>query len=213
MSYHPPTNSIVEVQVVGRVFNQRTRNVFHYGLVRVGGGVFESGRVTLGHVGSMFAENVYTAFTPCVSEDWTVEYIQCQFIDPVRYRLRQFTAADLILQETGEVASPSQAPSVTACISLFMDGSGREFQGRRYLPALPSSFNDSGNLSGPGVTAFRALADSCVAPYDWIGDDPFTMYPTLLTGNFVNGEMQYITSKEVSLPLRSQRRREVGRGE
>lgn len=213
MSYHPATNSIVEVQVVGRIFNQRTRNVFHYGMVRVGGGVFDSGRVTLGHVGSMFAENIMTAFTPCVSEDWTFEYLQAQFIDPVRYRLRRFTVADLTIDETGQVASPSQAPSVTACISLFMDGSGKEYQGRRYLPALPTSFNDNGNLSGPGVTAFAALADSCVAPYDWIGDDPFTMYPTLLTTGFVNGEMQYITSRAVHLPLRSQRRREVDRGE
>lgn len=210
MAYVVNGGAILQIQIVGVLDGQTTRNVFRY---RYGydQAPLPDGKASALEIMSQFAAAVYTPLINAVSTAWSLQYIAGQWIKPVRYRPIQQTAADMGIGAAGLIAGAYEATTVAAVVSVFCEQGGRKFQGRRFFAGVPQSSVTASVLNGGGLAEFNDVKDGMVQSLvDGLGG---VYYGTLSKSVTGPPDDQAIRGGIVHTPLRVQRRREVGRGE
>jgi len=201
-------NSLLEIQIVGRLHGQRIRNVFHY--------LYPSGEIDLSD-GKTAAENalddfqiqVVTPLLTLISDEYTIERLSAQWVYPDRYRA--------ILEEEDQPGGVdgSSLPSYCAVVvSKFSDASGPQYQARNYFAGIPVADEDDSGLSPAALTNWQTFGDNLLIPLG-LGLPDIVVYPTAATPESAQpaNVTARLTGTSVVRTLRAQRRRELGVGE
>lgn len=202
-TYSITQNAVVEIQVLGRLHGQRTRNVFHY---RYTGSTSLDGPTTLDALMDEFEAEILAGWFIVTSSEWMCDGVQCQLISPTRYRSR-FKA----IAQAGQVQGNSLP--TTTCVVLRRTAilSGRRYQGRIYVAGVPTSSENDSQLSAAVLANWTGLASNLKEPLEG-GTAVECFVPNLARTAPASG----VTDVELTALdpiLRIQRRREVGVGE
>jgi hypothetical protein len=205
MAYTIPAGAIIAVQVLGRVHEQRTRTTFWYhyrGVAAIPDGV-------IGLLGFLadFDLNVGTAIRERCSTEWQHEHTSAQVVDPTRFRA-VFASIDL----PGEQVSQSLPSGVAVVIRRTTDRSGRRYQGRIYLPGVPTAFEDDSMVAIAERPNYAALAIAMTLTLD-TGDPDEPLAPIVSHTPPVLTLFDSVEDAGLDPVLRYQRRREIGVGE
>ena len=205
MPYTLPGDSLIQVQIMGFLHGQRTRNVFHY--VKNNATVLD-GRAALLEFGDWFQTFVNMPILAGQSQEFLCEMLQLQAIFPTRYR-----AVQLGVHEQGAIEGNSLPSGVAAVVSTYAHQSGRPFQGRHYIPGIPVDRENDSQLNAAGNTWLTNVATALEGSYNSIAAG-WTMTPVVspnaLPGIWTAYQLELATPRSI---LRYQRRREVGVGE
>lgn len=200
----PP--ALMEIQIVGRLHGQRTRNVFHY-VYRNQDPIVDGNAVALAVAGE-FVDQVYAALITMVSNEWTCEAVTAQWVQPIRYRMAHVVPETAV----GVIVGNSLPAYCAAVISLYTELSGRPHQGRKYIAGVPSQYEENSNISDVYVDLLNDLGAMMTENLEVAG--PATFEPTLTTPDSWPAVTEQAISDWVPRKiLRVQRRREVGVGE
>lgn len=210
MAYPIPAGSTLEIQVVGRLDGQTTRNVFHY-WYPTGGAAIIDGAASAQALLQQFADDVYTVMVDLQSNLWTLQYMQAQWILPIRYRAIQVVAAELAVSPGGLIVGASMPANVSACVSLYCQKAGKPFQGRKFIPGIAASRVAASKLD---VTGFGFLEAMALAFKEDIDDGATAvLVPVLLKKGTAPTTDKVVMFAEARDTVRCARRRTVGRGE
>lgn len=127
---------------------------------------------------------------------------------------------DLGVVKTGQEAIASLPPSCAAVIKRRTGFLGRKYRGRIFLPGVPVDYVTDGEITDAGyIATLAALAAAIIAPIAWTAGGSPTFVPELCVvvgDGSVGDPYAYratdIISAVLDKKIRSQRRREVGRG-
>jgi len=205
MPYSQVADAIVQVQIVGTLHGQRTRNVFHY---HKWNGAVTDGKAFLTTFLNWFDQNVGDPIRDCQSWEHVTDWIQAQFIRPDLYR-----AVNLIKNVAGGVQENSLPSGVAVVVSTYAEAAGRAFQGRRFFPGIPVTHEEDSLLSEDGVTAWGFIPAKLLMEYNEVTTG-VKMTPIITdTALGLNTPSFYMKDTILRHTLRYQRRREVGKGE
>jgi hypothetical protein len=202
-TYSISQNSIVEMQMLGTLHGQRTRNIFHY---RYTGSTQLDGPTTLDALMDEFEAEIQTPLRLLLSNEWMNDGVMAQLISPTRYRARFKAVAT-----AGGVVS-SSLPS-TSCVVLRRKAiaSGRQYQGRVFIPGIPTQYEDNSRLGAGVIAGWTAAADLLKEPLE--GGTAVEAFVPTITKIGPATALYDVDIVELDTILRSQRRREVGVGE
>lgn len=185
--------------IVGRLHGQETNTVLHYRETATGAG--DASALLAFAVDAAIG----VAMRAWASEEWTYGYTMVQKFDPSPVLMAAINSENT---GPGDVTGSSLPSSVAAVITKRTALAGRSFRGRVFLPGVPSSYELDSELTGAAMTATATLADVMILQKTQGG---YTWVPIVYT----KAELavpQVWTSYLVRSPLRTQRRREVGKG-
>jgi hypothetical protein len=208
MPYAINTPALLELQVVGLLHAQTTRNVFHY--AKADTTTIADGAAHLQAFSLAFTANLTAAMRGCASNEWSVQRVTYQWIKPTRYR--QFEVQ--IFPNAGTVVQNSLPSGASICLSKTTRRSGVKWRGRTYLAGIPATFEDDSKVAAAAAAPLATLMTllsgvqtiNGVPMYPWVNKDA-------PTGQTTDTEDHTIDSVIYRPPLRYQRRREVGVGE
>lgn len=210
MAYPIGANSILEIQIVGRLDGQTTRNVFHYWYPTGSDGITD-GEQAASDFAADFSGNVYVALTSLICTSWNLQYIQSQWIQPTRWRAVQQSATDLGVPQTGVIATACTPSGAAVVVSKYSEHAGHSFQGRNYFAGIPvSSLTNSvlNSLAQGNWDLFAlTLLDTIVTS---IGD---AAVPVVIAQGAAGSTDHIVSTVTAQDTVRYQRRREVGQGE
>lgn len=210
MAYVIPAGSTFEIQIVGRVDGQTTRNVYHY-WYPTGGEAIGDGKAAAQALILAFGATVYDESTLLQSNLWTLQYLQGQWIMPIRYRSIQMAAADAGVSPGGQITAASLPSNSSACVSLYCLKSGRTFQGRKFVPGIAVTRVAASKLDVTGLGLLSNAALSMLGDQD--DGDGHTVVPVLLKKGTNPITERVIFEATARDTIRCARRRTVGRGE
>ena len=138
-------DDIVDVRVVGRLFDQQMVNTFHYRVTNPSGVPFPGGYT--GDMTNLFSELDRTGgfldcFLDCVSMDYVMEEVQLQPIAPVRYAY-QWHDMQAKPGKKGKTLTPNVDCVVTAQSAFTKRWDKRDL----FLPGLPTTAQLDGYLT------------------------------------------------------------------
>jgi len=208
MPYVINTPALLELQVVGLLHGQTTRNVFHY--AKADTTTIPDGLAHLTAFTLAFSANLTAAMRACASNEWSVRRITYQWIKPTRYR--QLEVA--ISPNAGTVVQNSLPSGASIVLSRYTRRSGTRWRGRTYLAGIPATFEDDSKVAAAGANPLNALATilqtvqviNGVSMYPWVNKDA----PTGSQADTDDHTVDAVFYRDV---IRYQRRREVGVGE
>lgn len=148
--------SITQVTLDGRLFGQRTLTVLHY-MMEPFSDEMELELFYTGFNASMFGMNndFEDKYLACCSNNFSLTRILTQVIFPIRYYARQLIQAG----KDGTVSSISLPPGVSASLTKRSILSTPHSIGGVRMPAVPTSFQASGELNATGITAYGLFCD------------------------------------------------------
>lgn len=203
MSYQLLNNDLVEIQIVGLLHGQETRNVFHYYVAT--NTPASDGRAALQIALADFMVRVYQPILAFQSQEWECQGLTIQKIAPFRYRLIKANPSDT----SGDQAGSSLPSSSAAVVSRYGEAAGRAYQGRIFIPGVPVGYEENSTVNAAGMALLTVIADTLKESL--IGGAGVALHPTLAhVGNAPID--QRVSEVHASNILRVQRRREVGRG-
>lgn len=200
--------SLMEIQIIGRLHGQRTRNVFHY-LYDPDGVALTDGKAAAENARDDFQTFMVDPLLTLVSNEYTIEKLSAQWILPTRYR----AVVDDDLQ-TGGVTGNSLPSYCAAVISKYADFAGASWQGRTFFAGIPVTSEEDSQLEETAYNGFVALAAQFLEPLNLgvPGADVFMVVSTPASFFPINVNAE-VTEAVANRVLRAQRRREVGVGE
>jgi hypothetical protein len=210
MSYPIGANSILEIQIVGKLDGQTTRNVFHYWYETGSAGITD-GRLAAQQFGQAFADTLYTDLMATVSTSWTLQYIQSQWIEPNRWRAVQQTAAELAAPSGGSIVGNCTPSGVAVRVSRQAEHSGHAFQGGNWFAGIPESLVVGSQLTIGGYNNFLAVASDMLLGLTSDGGEEVS--PVIIAKGAGGSTTHLVETTVVRPTIRYQRRREVGQGE
>lgn len=200
--------ALMEIQLVGRLHGQRTRNVFHY-LYKPENIDLNDGRTAAENARDNFDVQVWNALQGLVSQEFTCEFITAQWVLPTRYR-----AVIQVNNEQGEVQGSSLPSYCAVVVSKYANNSGPIYQGRNYFAGIPVTSEADSLLSPAAFLAWDAFIDNLLIPLNLGLPEADVVLCTATPDSIfplnVATEVNDVVLKNV---LRAQRRREVGVGE
>lgn len=198
--------ALLEVQMVGRLHGQRVRNVYHY-LLR-GSLSFADGNGAAEDAASKFMTVVGSPLLLMLSDEYTLEYIQAQWVKPTRYR-----AVHVPINSPGD-SDENSLPSFAAAVLSFNGiGAGRSWTCRKYIAGLPVTVEEDSALTNAAVIALQLIMADALTLED-VGDETHDLHLTCETADSFEGSgLHEVTDGIVRPILRVQRRREIGVGE
>lgn len=124
--------AVLEISYVGRHENQRTLNVFHYGLSALSaGGTVDGDLVVQGASNDQFntegEDKFMDEYLQCLSEDFALERIRFQWVSPTRYSFTE----ELSAFPAGKFTGPALPPNVSGVIGEAKRGDGPHQPGQR----------------------------------------------------------------------------------
>lgn len=199
-------NDLVEIQIVGRLDGQRTRNVFHY---RFNPEVTEDdGIAGLTAALGDFETRVLEPLLAVSSNAWHVESCTIQKVASVRYR-----AIQSLLAVSGDIEEDALPSGCSAVLSLYALDADRQSQGRKFFSGIPISQEANSILLEEYVLGIQTVGDAMMTPLST--GDVETLYLTLTTPtspHSVTPQWDVVQTVARNI-VRYQRRREVGVGE
>jgi len=194
---------IAEIQIIGRLHGQETRNTFHYYIATAS--PIADGKAALTTLVNSFLSPVYEKILDFQSDDWTCSAVTVQKVSTTRMRLIKVTPSDLIGNHSG-----LSCPSTTAAVvSRYCEEAGRSFQGRIFIPGVPLNLEENSLVNEEGMELLDIVATALKATITISGG--VDAIPTLSKGAH-DPVTQRVVDATASDKLRVQRRREVGLG-
>lgn len=183
--------------VKGELFGQETQTTFHWKVSET-----DNGSTPVDVAESMIDE-LLPDFLLIISEEWTSKSCYCRRVWPAPTRGFEVPTAG----QTGAITAGSLPPSVAGVCSRFTNLPGPGGRGRIFVPGVPLSWHENGQLSNAGYSAYVGFL-----PWLDLAWDPGegTVYePILYKGAGVSFNIESASARKI---LRSQRRREIGVG-
>lgn len=202
-TYSINQNGVIEIQILGTLHEQRTRNVFHY---RYTGTTQLDGPTTIDALMDEFDTEVGAGLRSLQSADYVVNGVQAQLISPTRYRSR-FKAISL----PGGVQGASLPSSSCVVLRRRAIQSGKQFQGRIFVPGIPLSSTSESKLLPAQIAVWDLAATSLKEPLEG-GTAVEAFVPTISKVGPATANYD-VDSVFLDNVLRVQRRRELGVGE
>jgi len=191
---------ILQLNVEGVLYGQRTVNTFYFAVT------VNDDMSTLGQFLDTFLDpNVDQMMPDIMSVDWKFFRGVGSIIHPVLRRSAQ-VVSDVAVRD-GQVAGDSLPPSVTYVIARRTNIRGPRGRGRVFIPGVPETYHDSGQLTGAAVTAITAKLDDFALPI--VRADGLAV-PVLWHRAPAGADV--IETWTLDRILRSQRRREIAVG-
>jgi len=203
MSYAIATGDFIECQFVYEYNAQTFRNVFHFR--KDTGSSIADGASFLQSLISYLDVTWWDNLRGNLSTELTLRNITAQVVAPFRYRLEKAAPTN----PTGSLSVEATPPSSTVNVQRWAQRSGRKFQGRIYIPGLPRDSQLKGVLKDDPRDALATFAALIVLPITIAGSQ-LNQY---LNYTGVDVGLQQVIGTAVDPILRSQRRREIGKGE
>jgi len=198
---------ILEIQLVGRLHGQTTRNVFHYHFEPTAeiadGAGFVSNVLATWHTG------VGALIVSGLSNEWSIRELTGQVVDPVRYR-KEFADVATLDPNEGQIVANSLPSAVCAVVSMYGDVADPTFQGRKYFGGIPASYEEDSRLNQDGMDWLSLAAVGCS---NMLLVAQTTVRPTIAKTGAATALARQVTAAVPRDVLRIQRRREVGVGE
>jgi len=191
-------NDVWQLNLKGRLFGQRTNNVFYYKVTAA------TGAQPLVDFFSQWVVDFETLWCNLVSEDWTGDTVTLKKLVPSKSR-----GIDFGITWVGAVAQASLPPSTAAVISRWNYDNGPFNRGRIFIAGIPDTFHSEGQLTNPAMAISVLLAAQMDDPCEDPGD--FTCVPGLY--HRPANTFKAIDATTARQILRQQRRREIGVGE
>lgn len=199
-SYGLNSGDIVELRLVGSLFNQTTINTFHY---QIGSGSAASDDLL-----EFQDQWRITCWTDNISTLLSQELVNCrtdaQVISPVRKVVNSFP----LTPASGGVVSGAAPPTVTGVMRKQSLTAGKAFQGRIFLPGVPLDSIIGGQLDGAVFTDWEDIAGVLADPVTFNGRTAtpviYSTKDNVVRATIIGGGADQV--------LRSQRRREIGKG-
>lgn len=199
-SYGLSSGDIVELRLVGTLYGQRTINTFHY-LVGAGSPATDdllefqdAWRL------ACWTDNISTLLSQSLENCFT----QAQTIAPVRKVVNDFP----LTPSTGGVGEVAAPPTVTAVLRKQSLTAGKKYQGRVFLPGIAITDINGGRLTDVAYTAWEdisaVLADPITFNTRTATPIIYSTKDAAIRANIIGGAADQT--------LRSQRRREIGKG-
>jgi len=203
MAYAIANGDFIECQFVYQYNGQTFRNVFHFR--KSTGPSISDGASFLQSLISYLDVTWWDNLRANLSTELTLRYITAQVVNPFRYRLEKAPPTNA----TGSLSVEATPPSSTVNVQRWAQRSGRKYQGRIYIPGLPRDAQLLGVLKPDPLDALSTFAALIVLPITIAGSQLDQYLNT--TGTDVL--LQQVIGTAVDPVLRSQRRREIGKGE
>jgi len=154
MSWSLAPGSIVEVTFPGNLYGQTVLSVFHFKYdVDFGS---PDGAAQLAELVNSLKDvgQLYPLWLACMTEDLITKNIVAQAVHPIRFRRYEFPPTALF----GLVPFASPSANMAAAITKRGDFADKHNVGTLHMPGVPSTFQEAGSISGPGMAAYGALA-------------------------------------------------------
>jgi len=203
MAYSIVRDDILELQIVGRLHGQETRNTFHY--YYDGPLPYADGRGYLEALLTRFDTMVYGPLMDRISNEWTLTALTAQKIDAFRYRMVTNPGS----VEGGQVTGNSLPSYCAVVISRFAEIATHEGQGRIFIPGIPAADERDSELSDAAFALWLSIPGLLNTTLNPTVGGPAV--PTL-SRTQANARRQEVIQVQLRKILRAQRRREVGRG-
>jgi hypothetical protein len=202
-TYPLPPQAVVEVQILGTLHGQRTRNTFHYLYT---GSTPLDGPATLDALLTEFEQEVGNVILALQSNEQMCDGYQIQLIHPTRYRSRFLASAT-----PGSVQSSSLPSTSTVVLGRQGIVAGRRYQGRIYVPGVPLNHEDNSKIAVGQINAWTLAAEKLkkVLKGATVND---VFVPVVSKKQVVTG-LDSVELTSMDPVLRVQRRRELGVGE
>lgn len=188
---------LLEVTLKGRLFGQRTNNVFHYYVPVAVAQIITD-------FFSQWVVDFETLWENSVSQDWTGDLVVIRRISPNPTRGIEFNIA-----WTGSVVSPALPPSTAVVIARYGYGPGPRNRGRIFVAGVATSHHLEGSLTNAGLALYTLLAAQ-------VDDDVVDGVALVAEPVIFHRATNTVSNVEVASAraiLRQQRRREIGVGE
>lgn len=196
---------IIQVNIVGHLFDQLTINTFHY-KVEVNDTAVA---YDVADVPPVFESTVWDpaggGLASCLSDNLVEVTLVAQNIHPARYRAVPFVPT----HDTGLLPGSSNSPGTSIVIRRFGALAGKKNQGRIYLPAIPDSSLNSGEITGVARPAFATAGPLTVAVLEIAPPPDFVRLVPILWSPARPTESVTLVGSIVDSVVRYQRRREL----
>lgn len=199
---------IYEVVWMMTMDNQQLRMVRHYQLLSFTGGTPASDTVVA--IGCNVAmTNISTTLKSQLATTWALVAVKSQRTYPLP---RTFGALSTVNAGPGTAAGTALPAECCGVIRLTTDFAGKKYRGRSYISGLITTYASASSLSAAGLTAVSTigtqLAINCVGLSAGI---TYTFSP-VITHKATPGSIVTINNTNTDTVIRSQRRRQVGKG-
>lgn len=190
---------IYQVTVKALLHGQTILNVLHYLREDAGAGNGSEDLVT------QFRANVEASWRDCCSNELVITGYLGQRIRPVPIT-SAYEVSGLAL--AGTVVQNSLPTSVAAVITKRTANAGRSYRGRMFMAGVPVTFEIDSQITGAAENLYNALAGDIMSGISHPSGAEFGPVLWRRSANLA----QDLTQMIARVPLRNQRRRQVGRG-
>jgi hypothetical protein len=202
------SSDIVEVKVIGTLFNQRTLNVFHYRIEADSGEPVYADAITAFANGfDAGTQSPVLAMLACQCPEYTLVGCSAQRVYPTRDRA-YFSASGL----PGTYAGECTQTNLAATIEKWSWTGGRHGIGSMHLPATPTEAQVAGSWVGPYLTLLASIAARLKLPYT-PSEDPDCVAQPVIYNRINKSASLPLQGATVKPTIRVMRRRTVGVGE
>lgn len=196
---------IYRVVVVGELHGQATNNVFFY---QVPEGL-DDVNITPAAVAEEFRDTFQAAWLAAASSEWSWQRVECVLTTPTP---ASAVHTNFLGAATGGVIGESLPTAVAAVIRKRTAFGGRTMRGRSYLAGVPVA----GEVNSQLTVIQRGLYTTLAGAYDndlVIGVGAVRpIVAAYIQATKTHLRRAWITSGDVDVVLRTQRRRQVGKG-
>lgn len=189
---------IYQVTLEGKLHGQTILNVFHYKLVDEAAGDPSE------NCALAFDDGPATAIKSALSEEYAIVRVVAQKIFPLPPLVPYVSTAKA---GNGAIAGNSLPTSVTVNVSKRTAYAGRKYRGRTFLAGVPAGFETDSELNAIGIAGFATTKNAIAAT---IIQGAWSWKPVLLHRS--TNTTDDILKTDLQIPLRNQRRRQVGKG-
>lgn len=199
---------IYEVVFMMTMDNQQLRMVRHYQLASFTGGTpTDDTAIAVGCTVAM--ANVATTMKSQLATAWTLNAIKAQRIFPTP---RTFGAISTANAGPGTAAGTALPTEVCAVIRLTTAFAGKKYRGRAYISGLITTDVTSSSLSAAGLTAMNTIGAQLAFNLTGVSVGITYTWSPVITHRATPGVVVPINNTNTDSVIRSQRRRQVGKG-
>lgn len=199
---------IMEVVFQGRLHGQQIRNVRHYRIANIAG-PSQAPEVDAATALAGAMETFWNILVPLVSNEFSMLGILVQRIFPLP---RTVGVIRVPANGTGQAAGNSLPTAVAVVTRLTTAFAGRKYRGRNYWCGIPATAETDSELTAGAIIAWEGVQDALTLPLQpaAINGRTYTFQPVIL--NRPTMTTTDIVGGTVDSVLRTQRRRQVGKG-
>lgn len=235
-------NTIFQLTLLGTSFGQQIANIHHFEASAARELTFavttgDTLRITYcTTLIALWTTNNKTNWVQAHGSDYTLTQLRCQVLETPGQVDHRLTPVEAIpgAPVTGAAATPAEDTTTAAIIKWRSALAGKRSRGRTYVGPVPHGWQQDGYLAATGVTDISAYGTGMTSRYGVGGSSSADVVMTVYSKPFSQGEYGYVVgsgatktyfypedyvgdsnnvvSMAVDPILRTQRRREIGKG-